>query len=170
MAENLIAGTVSEIDKLAGGPLSLTVVVDEDYVQVARTLLSGNRVPVVVARLMNQPDEKWVAQEQKPGGKLRVVSKKLRESARGRECQIRIPGVCNYDTDTTVLAHVGKNSGMGMKAHDIESAHGCSDCHGVLDGQIQSRFSNQELRLFGYEAAERTRAIFLELDLLRVKK
>ncbi len=30
----------------------------------------------------------------------------LRKAARGRECQVRIPGVCNGNPETTVLAHI----------------------------------------------------------------
>lgn len=29
----------------------------------------------------------------------------LRKTARGRECQLRVPGVCNFNPETTVLAH-----------------------------------------------------------------
>ena len=31
----------------------------------------------------------------------------LRKEARGRECQVRIYGVCNGNPETTVLAHYG---------------------------------------------------------------
>lgn len=30
----------------------------------------------------------------------------LRKAARGRECQVRIPGVCNGNPETTILAHI----------------------------------------------------------------
>ncbi|MRT05032.1 DUF1364 family protein [Ewingella americana] len=30
---------------------------------------------------------------------------KLAKAARGHDCQIRIPSVCNYNSETTVLAH-----------------------------------------------------------------
>lgn len=30
----------------------------------------------------------------------------LRKAARGRECQVRIPGVCNGNSETSVLAHI----------------------------------------------------------------
>ena len=38
---------------------------------------------------------------------MKVVSKKIRNSARGQDCALRIPGVCNFNPETTVLAHVG---------------------------------------------------------------
>ena len=62
----------------------------------------------------------------------------LRNEAKGRECQIRIPGVCNKDRDTVVLCHLHKPSvsgGIGLKANDILGAHGCSACHDVVDGR-----------------------------------
>ncbi|MBC7213069.1 MAG: DUF1364 family protein, partial [Pseudomonas sp.] len=32
---------------------------------------------------------------------MRVVSKKVRESARGQDCTVRIPGICNFNPETT---------------------------------------------------------------------
>lgn len=61
-----------------------------------------------------------------------VRSKKLRDSARGQECTVRVPGVCNYDPDTTVLAHVN-GGGMGTKHSDMAGAVSCSACHQWLD-------------------------------------
>lgn len=78
----------------------------------------------------------------KPGGK-RMKSRgpkmtPIRKSARGEECLIRLPGVCNGQTDTTVLCHDNRlksGKGMGLKAPDTEAAYGCSCCHDVLDGR-----------------------------------
>lgn len=59
----------------------------------------------------------------------------LREYARDQECQIRIPGVCNGNPETTVLAHfrmVGV-SGLGIKSPDVIGSHACSDCHAYVD-------------------------------------
>jgi hypothetical protein len=59
----------------------------------------------------------------------------LRKYARGKDCQVRIPGVCNFDPETTVLAHVRLTgiSGMGIKAPDLLGAHCCSACHEYCD-------------------------------------
>lgn len=62
---------------------------------------------------------------------------KLTESARGQECHVRIPGVCNGNPETTVLAHL-KPTGhgtMGGKPPDICGVFACSDCHDVIDGR-----------------------------------
>ncbi|VEI70653.1 82 prophage-derived uncharacterized protein ybcO [Serratia quinivorans] len=29
----------------------------------------------------------------------------LRKEAKGRDCQVRMPGICNFNPETTVLAH-----------------------------------------------------------------
>jgi ferredoxin len=59
----------------------------------------------------------------------------LREQARGRDCQIRLPGVCNWRPETTVLAHyrLAGLSGMGMKSPDLCGAWACSACHAYVD-------------------------------------
>ena len=59
----------------------------------------------------------------------------LRKLARGRECQIRLPGVCNGNPETTVLAHyrMAGLSGMGMKSPDLCGAWACSSCHAMVD-------------------------------------
>lgn len=59
----------------------------------------------------------------------------LRKLARGEPCEIRIPGICNGNSETTVLCHyrlIGV-SGMGMKSPDMLGAHGCSSCHAYVD-------------------------------------
>ena len=100
---------------------------------------------------------------------MRIKSNKLRASAKGQECQVRLPGVCNWNERTTVLAHVGKDSGMGMKASDIEATFACSSCHSVMDGHTKHDFDNDFLRLAMLEGAERTRAIWVEQGLIEVK-
>ncbi|HHU2080749.1 TPA: DUF1364 domain-containing protein [Escherichia coli] len=45
----------------------------------------------------------------------------LRKAARGRECQVRIPGVCNGNPETSVLAHIRLAGlcGTGIKPPDL---------------------------------------------------
>lgn len=61
----------------------------------------------------------------------------LREAARNRPCLVRIPGACNGNRETTVLAHIGPvgTRGMGIKQCDLSGAHACSSCHDVIDGR-----------------------------------
>lgn len=100
---------------------------------------------------------------------MRIKSNKLRKSAKGQECQVRLPGVCSWDDSQTVLAHVGKDSGMGMKASDIEATFACGNCHAVMDGQVNHNFERDFVRLAMLEGAERTRAIWVEQGLIQVK-
>ena len=65
----------------------------------------------------------------------RLVQDKLTKLARGRPCMVRLSGICNFDPETTVLAHyrmIGI-SGMGIKCPSIIAAWACSTCHGYVD-------------------------------------
>ena len=59
----------------------------------------------------------------------------LRDFARGKPCQVRLFGICNFDETTTVLAHIrrGGVAGVGRKPHDLVGVHACSDCHRAID-------------------------------------
>lgn len=96
-----------------------------------------------------------------------VFSKKIRESAKGQECQLRIPGVCNFDPSTTVLAHVGRGSGISQKCDDIHATYACSDCHDAIDGRT-SLGDQRLIRLNAYEGMLRTQVILLEEGLIEV--
>ncbi len=62
----------------------------------------------------------------------------IRKAARGQDCTLRIPDVCNWNVETTVLCHsnsIEDGKGWGIKAPDTKAAFGCSSCHDVLDGR-----------------------------------
>ena len=87
---------------------------------------------------------------------------KLTESARGKECQIRIVGVCNGNSETVVLCHLG-GGGMGMKRDDMFGAFGCSSCHDAIDGRSKvTGYSTYELYAHHLEGVIRTQEIWLE--------
>jgi hypothetical protein len=98
-----------------------------------------------------------------------IKSKKIRESAKGKDCQVRIPGVCNFRPETTVLAHVARGSGVAQKCDDIHSAYACSDCHDVIDGK-RSVGDPSANRLYSYEGMIRTQKLLLEQGLIKVVK
>ena len=62
----------------------------------------------------------------------------LRKFAEGKACQLRLIGTCNFDPETTVLAHVrrGGVAGIGQKPPDIIGIHACEACHSALDGRL----------------------------------
>ena len=92
---------------------------------------------------------------------------KIRASARGRECQIRIPGVCNSNPETTVLCHLG-GGGMGAKRSDLHGAYGCSSCHDEIDRRTRV-VDFEHARLLFLEGIIRTQEILLNEGLINVK-
>jgi hypothetical protein len=59
----------------------------------------------------------------------------LRKEAQGRECQVRLDTVCNFNSETTVLAHLRQAgiTGGAQKAPDFLGAWACSECHAEVD-------------------------------------
>lgn len=91
---------------------------------------------------------------------------KIRESARGQECQVRIGDYCNRNPETTVLAHIG-GGGMGAKSHDIHGAYCCSSCHDILDGRMPTSHRPDDLKLWHLEAVIRTQLMMLNDGLIK---
>jgi len=92
---------------------------------------------------------------------------KLRKSAKGEACQVRVPFVCNSDTSTTVLAHIN-GSGMGMKNMDIHAAYCCSKCHDAVDSRVKTQWSKDELKIWHYEGMKRTQELMVNKGLIEV--
>ena len=86
------------------------------------------------------------------------MTDKFTKLARGRECQIRLPDICCFDNDTTVLAHVrlGNVSGMGLKAHSILGAWACYRCHQAVDAPATLKLDRDYARLAHLEGVVRT--------------
>ena len=81
-----------------------------------------------------------LAMEHSPGQQKTPERKQqaIRDSARGEECTIRIPGVCAGDPERTIWSHAplgAAGKGRGIKALDICGAYGCTACDAVVDGQ-----------------------------------
>lgn len=79
----------------------------------------------------------------------------LRDLARGQQCQIRLPGICSFDSTTTVLAHfrLAGICGTGKKPPDECAAWACHSCHNAVDGRTMAG---------SVELAERWRTYHLE--------
>ena len=83
----------------------------------------------------------------------------LRKEAKGRGCMVRLPGICNFNSETVVLAHIrlAGISGMGMKSPDLIGAWACNACHDEIDGRThKSGMTHDELRLAHFEGMART--------------
>jgi len=88
--------------------------------------------------------------------------------ARGQDCQVRIDGVCNFNHETVVFAHIN-GGGLGIKRPDTEGAFCCSDCHDVLD--LRRRIEGltyDKIKLYHHEGAMRTREILIDKGLIKV--
>lgn len=87
---------------------------------------------------------------------------KLTNLARDRDCQVRLPGICNFDPATTVLAHyrLAGTCGMGMKPHDLFGAWACSSCHDEIDRRTRC-MDTDSASLAHLEGVIRTQAILL---------
>jgi hypothetical protein len=92
----------------------------------------------------------------------------LRKEARGRGCTVRLPGVCNHNSETVVLAHIRMAgvSGMGMKADDLLGAWACSACHDAIDRRSHTELERDYVRLAHLEGMVRTIAQLRSEDLV----
>jgi hypothetical protein len=93
-----------------------------------------------------------------------IVSKRLRDSARGQDCTLRFLA-CNGDPATTVLCHLPSLiglKGMAMKTPDYWAVFGCSYCHERLD-----RYEDRVDVWTIMRALERTWEIWFDMGLLR---
>lgn len=52
---------------------------------------------------------------------------------------MRLPGICNFNPETTVLAHIRLGFGaIGKKPPDWCGVHACSACHDEIDGRTHN--------------------------------
>ncbi len=94
---------------------------------------------------------------------------KLRELARGQACLVRIPGVCNFNPETTVLAHIrlASTAGMGQKPPDTCAVWACSSCHDVIDQRAKG-YTSDEIDVMLLEALVRQLAWYDKHEVLTV--
>ncbi len=88
----------------------------------------------------------------------------LRKIAKGQKCQVRIPGVCNGDPETTVLAHLN-GGGMGRKHPDLIACFSCSSCHSWLDVAYVVGHTRADRDLCHLQAIIRTQQKLLDMGL-----
>lgn len=82
----------------------------------------------------------------------------LRKLAKGMDCQVRIPGICNGNPETVVLAHyrLSGTCGTGIKPPDIQGAWACSECHDYIDGRKKNDMHRDYFRRLHAEGVMRT--------------
>ena len=77
----------------------------------------------------------------------------LLKMARGQQCLLNVPGVCNHNPETTVSCHSNlliHGKGMSQKAHDAYTAYGCSSCHVWLDQGKASAEEKESVFMSGH--------------------
>lgn len=93
----------------------------------------------------------------------------LRQLARGKECQVRLVGICNFDTTTTVLAHLRMAglTGGSQKAPDALGTWACSECHRCIDSNGETHGLDRDfVRLAFFEGMARTQYLLLKDEYL----
>ena len=92
---------------------------------------------------------------------------KLRRSARGQDCTLRLDG-CNFNPETTVLAHIRINRfcGFGLKPPDYMGVFACSNCHDIIDGRVKSDDTYKDI----LRAQNETLKYWVDSGLIEVKK
>lgn len=94
-------------------------------------------------------------------------SRKILDAARGHHCTLRIPGVCNGDPETTVLAHPPiRNGGVALKGSAIDGAFACSACHDVVDGRAPFNSDRTQVLMCWIRGSQETRATLVRRGLL----
>lgn len=96
----------------------------------------------------------------------------LRKLARGQECLVRIPNICNWDPETTVLAHIRRggesNPGMGARVADVCATWACSSCHDVIDRRnAMGSYSLAEIDSWLLDAQNRYLVKLVEMGVLK---
>lgn len=96
---------------------------------------------------------------------------KLRDAARGADCKVRLPGVCNLDPATTVGAHLRRAgaAGVAIKPHDLFMVDACFDCHREID-RVTHHFPDHELDGYVLTALIRTQIQRLQEGLIHVEQ
>lgn len=93
----------------------------------------------------------------------------LRKESQGRECQVRLPGICNGNSETVVLAHfrMAGLCGVGMKPNDLFGAWACSACHDEIDRRTR-RTDAGEAHMAHLEGVIRTQAALIAEGMLKL--
>jgi len=92
---------------------------------------------------------------------------KIRKSAKGEDCSLRL--VPCSSNETTVLAHIGRVRGVGIKCNDIHAVYACSNCHDVIDGRVNHNFTREELAYEVLRALEETQLKLIDKGLICLK-
>ena len=87
---------------------------------------------------------------------------RLEKLARNQPCYLRLPTICNGNSETTVLCHIrrGNVGGTSIKPSPVCAVPMCFDCHNAYDSRTRTSYSRDELD------SEALRALVQWLDYL----
>jgi hypothetical protein len=96
---------------------------------------------------------------------------KIRQSARDEECTVRLPGVCRWLPEYTILSHAPWGSagkGRGIKSLDVAGAYCCTACDAVIDRQAKppEGMTREEVELAWFHGHMRTLVRFKDKGLI----
>lgn len=99
-----------------------------------------------------------------------MKSKKIRDSARGEDCTLRIYPYCNFNPETTVFAHINDDrKGMGIKSNDTSGVYACSSCHDIIDGRVNHGMPKAEIYKCIISGMQRTMIKLIEKGIVKVE-
>lgn len=99
----------------------------------------------------------------------RIISKKIRNSAKGKNCTLRLNG-CRNDVDTVIFAHINTDfKGIGNKSPDLFGVYACSNCHDFLDDRHVLPFEVHHYKDV-LRALTETQMELYKIGLIEVKK
>jgi hypothetical protein len=96
-----------------------------------------------------------------------IVSKAIRNSAKGQECTLRSP-LCTDNAETTVFCHIDDSAtgkGKGIKGSDLWGMYCCGECH--------RHYSHNKLSvpyIDVLQALIKTQQILLDMGILKVEE
>jgi hypothetical protein len=92
----------------------------------------------------------------------------LEKLARGQACMVRLAGICNFNPETTVLAHIRRANvaGMGHKPPSTCAVWACSSCHDAIDGRTEYRLQQSLSEMNRLELEAWVIRLSLDSDLL----
>lgn len=97
----------------------------------------------------------------------------LRKFAKGQDCALRIPNICNHNPETVVGAHVKPQGfgAMGSKPSDLFIVHACSGCHAFIDRNYANMgWTRQEVEVELFRALIETQERALSAGLVCLTK
>ncbi len=100
-------------------------------------------------------------------------NKKLTAAAKGQQCTLQIPGVCQGGTETTVPCHspLGEDRN-GTKAPDFAVMDGCMACHSRIDRREKmpdgDYINDDDQRFYAHRGIMRTLANRFERGIIKI--